>query len=306
MNRIDNAKYSFLLIFQCAIFGIDFVVVKMLLENAFPVFFLLALRFSIGAFALLPFCYKSNAMQQTIIKVVDKKETKYGVVAGLVFFAAFGLQTIGAYYTTPAKNGVFTGLYVIFVPAIIMLIKRKFAWRPLLYAIVCFLGIMVISNFFSEQLTINIGDILTIACAAAFAGHFIILEKFLVNSKINFYKFTAIQIFVAAILSFVISLIFEKNTYDIIHWNYQIILLLLFLSIIGTALTFFIQTVVQSKLSANAVSIISCSESVFAVSFALCFGFDKFSFSLLLGTVIIVISMIFTTIKSNNYGYKIQ
>ena len=304
MSKFNKEKYIFLLVFQCAIFGIDFIVVKMLLENALPIFFLLAFRFFIGTFALLPFCYKNSSAQQTTIKVTNKKETRYGIVAGLVFFAAFGLQTIGAYYTTPAKNGVFTGLYVIFVPAIIMLITRKFVWKPLLYAIVCFFGVMVVSNFFSEQLTINIGDILTIACAIAFAGHFILLEKFLVNSKINFYRFTAIQILIAAILSFAISLVFERSTYNTIHWDYQIILLLLFLGIIGTALTYFIQTIVQSKISANTVSIISCSESVFAVSFALCFGFDKFSFSLLFGTIIISVAMVLTSVSNEKYKIK--
>ena len=300
MSKFDKAKYSSLLIFQCAIFGINFIIVKMLLKNDFPVFFLLAFRFLMGASALLPFCYKSNNMQQSDTKSISKIEIKYGAIAGLVFFIAFGLQTVGAFYTTPAKNGVFTGLYVVFVPAIAMLIKKKFAWKSLGYAVICFFGVMVVSNFFAEQFTMNMGDILTIACALAFAFHFILLEKFLVNNEMNFFKFTAIQIFVAAVLSFIISFIFECNTYNSIHWTGQTLLLLLFLSIIGTALTFYIQTAVQSKLSANTVAILSCSESVFSVAFALCLGFDEFAVSLLLGTGIILLAMVLTTIKGNS------
>ncbi|GHV37188.1 permease [Bacteroidia bacterium] len=290
-------KYISLILFQCAIFGIDFVVVKYILEAGYAPFFLLAIRFFIATLALVGFYAIFNIFRSGKVKSFTKKELLYGVTAGVFLFLSFALQTYGAKYTTPAKNGVFTGLYVIFTPIIIMLFTKKFTWKPLFIALVSFVGVMVVSNFFAEQLTINIGDFLTILCAIAFAAHFILLEKFLTNSSINFFNFTSIQLLVVATLSTITAFGFESIEFHNLQFDATVLWLFLFLGIIGSALTFFIQTIAQSKLSANTVAVVSCSESVFAVIFGICFGYDQFSISLLVGTLIIVTSMVLISVS---------
>jgi len=291
-------KYISLIIFQCAIFGIDFVAVKYILEANYAPFFLLAVRFFVATLTLFGFYSIFSFFRSGKICSFSKKELLYGFIAGLFLFLSFALQTYGAKYTTPAKNGVFTGLYVIFTPIIVMLFRKKFTWKPLLIAVVCFVGVMVVSNFFAEQLTINFGDILTILCAVAFALHFILLEKFLTNSNLNFFNFTNVQLLVVAVFSFIISFIIEPTEFYTLRFDTTIIWLFLFLGVAGTAISYYIQTLVQSKLSANTVSVVSCSESVFAVIFGILFGYDLFSLSLVVGTLIIVTSMVLTSVSN--------
>jgi len=292
-------KYIFLILFQCAIFGIDFTAVKYVLEAGYLPFFLLAIRFLIASLALFGSYSIFNIFRFGKINSFSIKELLYGVIAGVFLFLSFALQTYGAKYTTPAKNGVFTGLYVIFTPIIIMLFTKKLTWRPLVIACVCFVGVMVVSNFFAEQFTINIGDILTILCAIVFACHFILLEKFLTNTDIDFFNFTIIQILIVSVLSFVFSFGFESLVFCNLKLDTTVIWLFLFLGFIGTAFTYYIQTVAQSKLTASTVSVVSCSESVFAVIFGICFGYDQFSLSLIIGAVIIVISMLLISISND-------
>jgi drug/metabolite transporter (DMT)-like permease len=293
-------KYIFLILCQCAILGIDFVAVKYILEADYQPFFLLAIRFFVASLALFGFCFIFNVFRAGKTMSFSKKELLYGAIAGVVLFLSFALQTYGAKYTTPAKNGVFTGLYVIFTPIIVMLFKRKFTWKPLLIACVCFVGVMVVSNFFAEQqqLTINIGDFLTILCAIVFAGHFILLEKYLTNTDIDFFNFTNVQLLVVAVLSFALSFGLEPLEFYKLELDTTIIWLFLFLGVICTAFSYYIQAVAQSKLSANTVSVVSCSESVFAVIFGICFGYDTMSFSLIVGTIIIVFSMVLTSVSN--------
>ncbi|MDR2834902.1 MAG: DMT family transporter [Bacteroidales bacterium] len=294
-----KTKYSFLLLLQCTIFGFSFIIVKLILVQGISPFLFLAIRFLIGAFALFLFSQLLNIFRNKKgeISKISKKELKYGFIAGLLLFIAFVLQTFGASYTTPAKNGVFTGLFVIFVPIVFMFLKKKFEWKTLLLAIISFVGVMIVSDFFAEQFIINTGDILTIICALVFAIHFIVLEKILVNKDVDFLNFTTVQLLVVSIFSFIASYFFEK---DIINVNIlKSIWWIIFEGIIATALTYYIQTLVQSKLSANTVSILSCSESVFSVIFALILGYDNFSLTLLFGTIIIIISMVLTSIRKD-------
>jgi len=277
------------------------------LNQGCPPFLLLSLRFLFGTLALFLFSRFLYTIRQNKEKYrkFNKKGLSYGFVAGLLIFIVYGLQTVGANYTTPAKNGVFTGLYIIFVPIIIMLIKKHFVWKTFLLAISCFIGVIIVSDFFSERITINIGDILTIFCAIIIAIYFIVLEKFLVCPDIDFFNFTTIQLFVVFVFSFLTSWIFENGNYGVVNWE-NAILWLLFLGIIATALTYYIQTLVQSILSANMVSVLSCSESLFSVIFSLLLGYNKFSLSLLFGTIIIIVSMMATSIGRDENTIKVK
>lgn len=292
-----KAKYVFLLILQSLIFGFSFVVVKKLLEYNCPPFMLISVRFLIGVLAL----YAVGLIIGTINKsapersVFNRKEVEYGLIAGVVLLLAFGLQTYGASYTTPAKNGLFTGLFVVFVPLIAMIINKKILRKAILLSLISFGGVAIVANVSYTKFSINIGDTLTIFCALGFAVHFILLEKYAPRLGINAINFTVVQLFAVALLAGIASLILEYEYYPHIQWQ-QALLWLVFMGVIATSITYYIQTIVQAKLAANTVSVISTTESVFAVSIALLLGYEVFSLRLFVGAVIIVLSMILASI----------
>lgn len=279
--------YIFLLLLVCIIFGFSYIVMKDLLGLNFPTFLLIAIRFSIGVLLLLFIRKIANPSK------INVNEIKYGFIIGIVIFFGFALQTIGLKYTTPANNGVLTGLYVIFVPLLIMIIVKKFYIKPIILSILCFIGVAVVSNVFAENFSINIGDLLTILCAFAFAIQYVLLEKY--APKLNPLNFTIFQLLSVAILSIAVSLITETAVYSEIQCG-NAILGLLFLGVFSSGIAYFIQTVAQTKISATIVSIVSSTESVFAIIFSIMFSYDFLSFNLIIGSLIIIASMILSSI----------
>ena len=299
--RKTNSIYSLLIIIQCIIFGASFLFIKNLLENDVPTFVLMTIRFAVGAaflFALSRILNVSSKFVAVSGKNLGFKKNEFvkGIIAGITLFLAFALQTIGMNTTTPAKSSLFTDLFVVFVPLITMLlIHKRFKIKPLITALLSFIGVVVLMNIFSENMAFAIGDLFSILCGLAFAIHFIVLEKSAYIKKteirLNPYNFTAVQLFVVSILSAIVSLFFEQKNYESLL-DVTAIISLLFLSIFATAIAYLIQFFAQEKISAEVTSVLSCSEAVFAIIFSLIWGFDKFSLHFIIGAIILIVSML--------------
>ena len=162
-NQFKNVKYILLFITVTIIWGGSFLFVNDLLHDNIPIFLLMAVRFTIGS-AFLLVLRKINKAPP-----ITKAEVIHGSVMGLIIFVAFFLQTLGAYYTTPAKNGMLTGLYVVFVALLEIFTKRRIRMKPIADALVCVLGMMILFDIFKSSFKMNIGDLLTIFCASVFA-----------------------------------------------------------------------------------------------------------------------------------------
>ncbi|MDR0670958.1 MAG: EamA family transporter, partial [Oscillospiraceae bacterium] len=116
-ESVARAAHLTLLLLVCVIFGYSFIVTKDLLAQGFPLFLLLGFRFSLGGALLLGLRPCRALGGQTRFQ---RGELRCGALLGAVTFVAYVFQTIGTGLTTPAKNGLFTGLYVIFVPLLLM------------------------------------------------------------------------------------------------------------------------------------------------------------------------------------------
>ena len=286
----------FLLLIQCMIFGFSFIILQKLISYNCPTFLIISIRFFIGSISL--FLLSIAAPKNHILYFnLSKLEIKLGVISGFVMLIAFSLQTYGAVYTSSANNALFTGLNVIFVPIIIFLYNKKYNWRLLIYSLICIIGVGLVSNFTFTSLHVNYGDAFSVICGFAFAVHFILLEKFTPN--VNLSSFTFIQLLTVSMLSGLISFSSEKKFYIEINWN-KAFILLLFMGVVSTAITYLIQSYVQMHLSANTVSIISCSESIFAVIFSLVLGYEKISQKLIIGFLFITIAMLLVSIDTDN------
>lgn len=278
-----NIFYASLILIICIIFGFGLIATKDLLDENFPKYLFLTLRFGIGVLVLLLIRKLIHAPK------IKKTEVKYGALIGVVLFIGFVLQTTGLKYTTPANSGLFTGLSVIFVPIIMMIALRKFFPRPIIVSIFCFIGVAIISNAFTATFSMNIGDVLTIMCAVAFAFMYISLERYAPNE--NPINMTIFQLLTIVVLAFPLSLLTETGSYANISWEMSIPGLL-YMGVLASAVAYSVQTFVQTKISATTVAVISTSESVFAVIFSVLFAYDVLSLSLVLGSTIIVLSMI--------------
>ncbi|MDR1066592.1 MAG: DMT family transporter [Clostridiales bacterium] len=285
------------------IYGYTFLTVKDLMDDGVTVFSLVGIRFAIGAAAvcaakkIMGFFARANpSVKKTRVSVA---EIKVGAGLGAVIFLGFAAQTMGAIYTTPAKSGLLTGLYVVFVPIVVMISRGRFSFKSIFAAVLGFFGITLISGLFGKEASLNIGDALTIFSAAAYAADFIILEKY--APSLDSFNFTAVRLFVVSALGFACSAAFERNAYALILLNAdKYILDVLFLGLFASGAAYLAQTFAQKRLSANMASLIMCMESVFAALFSVIFGYDRVTWRLALGGAIIVAAMLISSAGSQS------
>ena len=147
------------------IWGATFPATKAALEQVPPLTFLF-LRFLIGTalvFAVLRLSGRSLPRDQFTIRV--------SLVATIWLFLGYVLQTVGLRYTTASNSAFITVLYVVFVP----LFLRRWGPRGWLAALLAMGGLWLLVKPTAQG---NIGDVLSLGCAAAFAAHIACLERF--------------------------------------------------------------------------------------------------------------------------------
>lgn len=82
------------------------------------------------------------------------------------------VQTIGIQYTTAPKSGFLTSTYVVLIPFVYWLLRKKIPGvRVLISAAICIMRIAFIS--LDGNLKMNKGDLLTILAAVLFTGSII-------------------------------------------------------------------------------------------------------------------------------------
>lgn len=147
------------------IWGATFPATKAVLEQIPPLSFLF-LRFLIGTLCSLAML---AAMQQVLC--CDRKTLTRSAIATVWLFLGYVLQTVGLQYTSASNSAFVTALYVIFVP----LLLGRFQPRIWLSAALALIGLWCLIN---PTVLVNLGDLLTLGCALAFAAHIACVESY--------------------------------------------------------------------------------------------------------------------------------
>lgn len=153
------------LLLTTLIWGATFPATKAALEQIPPLSFLL-LRFLLGA--VLVAAWLAVARHRL---ARDSGTLKAAGTATVFLFLGYVLQTVGLRYTSASNSAFITALYVIFVP----LILQRFNWRILAATSIATAGLWLLVK---PSAAVNVGDLLTLGCAVAFAGHIVCLEGF--------------------------------------------------------------------------------------------------------------------------------
>lgn len=268
------------LIITTIIWGSAFVVMKNSVDIISPTY-LLALRFTIASIALVAVFFKR-------LKLVTKTEILCGSLLGVFLFVSYLLQTYGVKYTTASKNAFITTLYVIIVPFLHWFFNKK---RPSVNnigaAVIAVFGLALIS--LEGDLSINIGDLLTLFCGLFFAFHIVFVDRY--TNHHDPVRLTVIQMVTAAILSWVLAPIME-GTQDFTVINGSMLIGLLYLGIFSTMICFLLQNVGQKHLSPNTTSIILSFEAVFGLVFSVIFLEEEVTPKLMAGCILLFSSVI--------------
>ena len=274
------------MLFSAAIiWGTSFFIMKNALDSL-PVFALLALRFTAGAILLSVVCIKK--WKDFTLDYLWRG----GIVGGFLFLA-YTVQTFGLSFTTPSKNAFLTAVYCVLVPFFTWAVVRR---RPdkfnILAAVLCVAGVGLVS--LNEELSINLGDLLTLLCAVFYASHIVAVEKLSPGKDI--YLITIFQFAFAALYSWVFSLTTEVFPAQALK-DPEVFLPLAYLCVMATTVALLFQNVGQIWSDPASAAVILSLESVFGVLFSvICYG-DEVSVKMLCGFVLIFVAVVCSETK---------
>lgn len=280
-------KYSVLsklaLLTASLIWGSSFFVMKNSVD-VFPVFALLAIRFTIGCVLLCLIFFKR-------LKSIHVKTLGRGALLGFLLFAAYTLQTLGLVETTPGKNAFLTAIYCIVVPFLFWMVTKK---RPDIYN--CLAGVLCLGGIGLVSLTggfsIGMGDALTMAGGIIYAVHIVVVAR--VSQDEDPVLLTLLQFGAAAVCCWAVSLPTETFPGDIPAASWYG---LLYLAVFATTGALLMQNVGQKYTHPAAASILLSLESVFGVAFSMIFYGEKLTLRLTAGFLLIFISVIVSETK---------
>jgi drug/metabolite transporter (DMT)-like permease len=147
------------------IWGATFPATKAVLAQVPPLTFLF-LRFSLGMALVLTVLAIGRRRL-----VRDRHTMQISLIATIWLFLGYVLQTVGLNYTTASNSAFITVLYVVFVP----LYLRRLGLRTWASNVIALAGLWMLVK---PTATGNMGDLLTLGSAAAFAAHIACLERF--------------------------------------------------------------------------------------------------------------------------------
>lgn len=180
-----------------------------------------------------------------------------GILCGLFLVFATILQQIGLVTTTTAKSGFITALYIVIVPLLGIFFKRMPSPTIWIGVLLSMIGLYFLCM--TDSLNLNVGDIITLCSAFAFAIHIILIDR--LGSSLNSALLSAIQFGTAAIISCAITFLFEAPTMSGILACWKDIL---FVAVCSGALGYTFQIIGQKYTEPTLASLILCLESVFA------------------------------------------
>jgi drug/metabolite transporter (DMT)-like permease len=272
------------------IWGSGFVASAVALEHYTP-YQILAIRFLIGVILLCVVFFKKLASikRSTLIK---------GSIIGVFLYVAFALQTVGLQFTTPSKNAFLTAVNVVIVPFIAyFLYKRKMDKFELFGAVLAITGVGVLSLKLSAE--VNIGDLLTLLCAVAFAFHIFYTAQFVKTE--DPIHLTVIQMVVATILGFIVVLAKGETQFSV---DVEGVSSLVYLGVFSTTIAFLLQTVAQKYTTETNAAIILSTEAFWGMVFSVLLLSEVLTVKMMIGAVLILMAIIISETKLSFFKKK--
>lgn len=248
-------KGSLSIILATVIWGSTFVAQSVGVDYVGP-FTFLSVRCFLAVFALLLVLFLRN--RNDFVKIItDPRLWKAGIPCGIALFAATALQQIGLIYTTAGKGGFITTMYIILVPIFGLFLKQKPPKTVGISVVVAAVGLYLISG--AGFTSINIGDVLMLGCAAAFAVQILIMDR--VAGELNSMALNMSQALVCAVVSGVCALCFDTFVWkNILACWFP----LCYAGILSMGVAYTLQIVGQKSIEPTTASLLMSFESVFA------------------------------------------
>ena len=267
---INEKNKSLTALFISALFfGSTFLIVKNLLGTFSPTF-IVFLRYIIAAFLF------------ALIGGVPKKMAwKPGILMGVFLWLGYVTQTQGLVTTSTINSGVVTGFYIVLTPFLSKLFnKTDLKTKNYVYSFLGFMGIVLISiNDISQVF----GNLFTLICAAAYAMHIVLVERYIKNQNISQLMF--IQSLTGGILCLPLISLSEFQFFP--DYLFPII----FLGLVVNVGAFYLQLYGQKLIKASTSALILSLEAIFALLIGILVANEFLNLLNWFGVILVLISI---------------
>lgn len=255
----SNTKGSLILILTSFIWGMCFSAQSNASQYIGPFTFVCirSMITSVILFAVYPLFAKHDKKPAGAKVYTRKNYIILGMSLGAILVCASFLQQAGLKYTTAAKSGFITALYIVLIPVIGLFMGKKTGKLVWIGVGVSLVGLCLLC--LQNDLSVNIGDLITLGCALVFSFHIIVIDRY--AGDMNSVLLSAIQFGVGALITLPMMLIMEKPELGNIMACFGSIL---YAAVMSGAIGYTLQFVGQKYTEPTLASLLMCLESVFA------------------------------------------
>ncbi len=311
MNK-TKLKGNLILLLTAVIWGISFVSQREGMEYIEPNTFN-GIRTWLGCAVLIPFVLLRERKKSAEERQAEKKGIKTlllgGVICGCLLCAASTLQTYGMadrtlqawgmQGTTAGKSGFITAMYMIIVPFLGLLFKKRPSWIAIVSAFIALGGLSLLCLTGGDATALNGGDALTLICALVFSFHILAIDHF--SPKVDGVKLSCLQFFVSGAINIILMFVFEHPQLSLIL---QCSTAILYSGLMSCGVAYTLQIVGQKYTDPTSASILMSLESVFAVLAGAVLLHERMSALEIIGCVLMFVAILLVqlpedTLKKN-------
>ena len=250
MNKTELTHIGILLI-TSIIWGMAFVAQSVGSHLVGP-FTFMAIRSWLGFFVLAPL------LLHTLRKIGINRDLVIGsICCGMGLFIGSILQQFGIAYTTTAKAGFITALYMIFVPICSWFLHKPIHKQIWISVLMSVLGLYLLC-FHGSIAAFNQGDLLMLLAALGFTFQILAVNHFV--TKCHPILLSGGQFLFCAIVS---TLMMTTETITLPAFK-QALIPMLYTGIFSTGVAYTLQIIGQKGLNPTVSSLVMCLESVFS------------------------------------------
>ena len=299
-NKRKTAS-TFILILTSFIWGAGFISQSIGADFVGP-FTFLALRSWIAAAALIPVVWILVVRKSPLgLKgLLNRNNVKGGLLCGLFLFLASAVQQMGIPYTTTAKAGFLTAMYVVMVPVICLVANwvtglwstnpgpfgtENSGWRVWIGVMLTVIGLFLLC--LKGRTRFEKGDLLIILCALLYAFQIMAINRYV--KTVEPVLLAWMEFFWTALFATVFMLIFEDSSVSGLTSAAPSII---FAGFFSSACGYTLQIVGQKGLHPTIASIIMSLESVFSAILGWIILGQRLSFREICGCALIFAAII--------------
>ena len=215
---------------------------------------------------------------------ISKRLVLGGILCGGAVCLASLVQQYGIIYSSVGKSGFLTTLYILIVPVLGLIFKRRV--KPVLWLCIAIATCGMYFLCVTESGSVGIGDVLLVMCAFLFAVQIMIVDHFV--QTVDGVRLSLVQFGVSAVISAIGMFAFENPDPVAIG---QAWLSIFYAGVLSSGIAFTLQIVAQKNLNPTVASLLMSLESVFAALAGAFFG-ERLSGREIFGCALVFLAII--------------